>query len=64
MTIVDDPNSLTASLIIFGFLIAAVFKQTLSAPALRTDFISLKVLRPPPTVKGMKIFSAVLEIIS
>ena len=62
-TIVEEPNILLASLINFGLFIAAVLTETLSAPALKTLFISLRVLMPPPTVKGMKIFLAVLVMI-
>ena len=61
-TIVEDPNSLDAFLINSGFLIAAVFKHTLSAPALKIFFMSLRDLIPPPTVIGIKLFLAVSDI--
>ena len=35
-TIVDDPNVFAAASIKLGFLTTAVFKLTLSAPALKT----------------------------
>jgi hypothetical protein len=38
-TIVEEPNLLAASEINLGFLIVAVFKETLSAPALRTNLL-------------------------
>ena len=44
--------------------IIAVFIATLSAPALKILLISLTVLIPPPTVKGIKISLTVLETIS
>ena len=47
-----------------GFFIVAVFKETLSAPALSTNRISSKDLKPPPTVSGINISFAVLEMIS
>jgi len=55
---------LAASDINVGFFIVAVFKDTLSAPALSTSLMSSKVLKPPPTVSGINISLAVLEIIS
>ena len=61
--IVDDPNFCESSFIILGFLTAAVLSVTLSAPALRTDCMSSKFLKPPPTVIGMKISFTVFEII-
>ena len=64
ITIVDDPNTLLASSIKLGLLIAAVLIETLSAPERRTLLMSFKFLRPPPTVKGMKILFAVLVTIS
>ena len=63
ITIVEDPNLLAASRIISGLLIAAVFKATLSAPALKTSLMSLMVRNPPPTVKGIKISFALFTII-
>ena len=43
---------------------AEVLIQTLSAPALKTLFISFKFLIPPPTVIGINTSLIVLEIIS
>ena len=63
-TIVDDPKVLEATLMNSGFPIAAVLIETLSAPALKILEISLISRIPPPTVSGIKISFAVLEIIS
>ena len=67
-----------ASLLILGLLIlgyiaddywillltAAVFIDTLSAPANSKFLISSKLLTPPPTVRGIKHFSAVFLTVS
>jgi cyclase len=47
-----------------GFLIAEVLIDTLSAPDCRSILISFIFLTPPPTVNGMKHFSAVFFTIS
>ena len=60
----DDPKASDASLIKLGFLIAAVFIDTLSAPALRIFSISIIFLIPPPTVSGINTFSATIFTIS
>ena len=48
----------------FGFLIAALFIETLSAPAFKKSVIPDIFLIPPPTVRGTKHFSAVFFITS
>ena len=63
IAIVDLPNFSAASLINFGFLTAAELIDTLSAPDLKISEISATFLIPPPTVSGIKIFSAVFVII-
>ncbi len=42
-----------------GSRIAAVLRETLSAPLLSIASMSARVRRPPPTVSGMKHCSAV-----
>ena len=54
----------TFSVVKDGFLIAALFIETLSAPAKRNSFMSMIFFTPPPTVSGTKHFSAVFEITS
>ena len=43
---------------------AAVFMETLSAPALKSSFISSRVLMPPPTVRGIDTSAAVFSTTS
>ena len=47
------PNSFASSLINCGFLNAAVFTDTLSAPLFNNTETSSTELTPPPTVKGI-----------
>ena len=61
--IVLDPKFLTASLINLGFSVAKEFIATLSAPEFSAFSISFKLLIPPPTVNGTKIFFTELSII-
>ena len=49
-----EPNFFDASLTKLKFLTAAVFTETLSAPANNKSVIFWIVLTPPPTVKGTK----------
>ena len=58
------PNFIEPSLINFGFLIAALFIETLSAPASKKSMIPSTSLIPPPTVSGTKQFAAVFFITS
>ena len=60
-TIVDEPKNSAASLMNSGRANAPELIATLSAPARRTADISFIVRIPPPTVRGINIFSAVLE---
>ena len=53
------PKYLEASLIILGFLIAAEFIETLSAPALSNACMFSIDEIPPPTVRGIKTSFAV-----
>ena len=53
------PNSSDNSLTTCGRETAAVFTETLSAPARSSRRASSTVRTPPPTVKGMKTCSAV-----
>jgi hypothetical protein len=63
-TIVDEPNARDASRTSSGRATAAVFSDTLSAPARSTMRMSSTLRSPPPTVSGMKISSAVRRTIS
>ena len=58
-TIVDEPYLFEASEINALSLTAAVLIETLSAPECSSLDISSIVLTPPPTVRGIKQFSAV-----
>ena len=58
------PNFSDANLTKLGSSTAAVLILTLSAPDLSKAFISSKVLTPPPTVRGIKHFSAVFLTVS
>ena len=49
-----EPNFSAASLIKLLLVTAAVFIETLSAPAFSSLFISSIVRTPPPTVRGTK----------
>ena len=61
-TIHCDPNFFELSKTTSGFWTAAVFIETLSAPALNTEDISSKDLKPPPIVNGINTSFAVFEI--
>ena len=61
-TIVEEPNSLTASLMRLRLEKAAVFIETLSAPEDNRLEISSKDLIPPPTVIGIKTSLTVFSI--
>jgi hypothetical protein len=50
-----EPKMRAASLMIAGRASAAVFSETLSAPARRTALMSATVRMPPLTVRGMWI---------
>ena len=63
-TIHWEPNFLDASLTKLTFLTAAVFIETLSAPANNKSVIFWIVLTPPPTVKGTKHALAVFLTMS
>ena len=54
-----EPNFSAPSLIKNSLLTAAVFIETLSAPASNKLLISSKLRIPPPTVKVTKHFSVV-----
>ncbi len=54
-----DPNRRAASASSSGRAIAAVFSETLSAPARSSRSTSSALRTPPPTVSGMKTCSAV-----
>jgi hypothetical protein len=54
-----EPNCLAASARSSGRAIAAVFSDTLSAPARSSASTSAVDRTPPPTVSGMKTCSAV-----
>jgi hypothetical protein len=54
-----EPKRSDVSRISPGSAIAAVFRETLSAPALSIAPMSSAERRPPPTVRGMKQRSAV-----
>ena len=56
---VDAPYLFEASLTKFRFCTAAVLIETLSAPECKRFEMSSNVLTPPPTVSGIKQFSAV-----
>ena len=58
----EDPKFFTASSKNLGFLIAAEFIKTLSAPFFKINSISLSVLIPPPTETGINTFDEVLLI--
>ena len=53
------PNSVASSATSSGRSMAAVFTDTFSAPARSSWRASSTDRTPPPTVKGMKTFSAV-----
>lgn len=59
-----DPNISAPSLIRAGRSTAAVLTLTLSAPVFRIRRKSSVERMPPPTVNGMKTFSAVLAATS
>ena len=54
-----DPNLCAASASRSGRAMAAVFSETLSAPARSSRSTSATLRTPPPTVSGMKTCSAV-----
>ena len=58
------PKFSEASAIKLGFFMAEEFMETLSAPASNSFLTSSTELTPPPTVKGIKQFLAVLLMIS
>ena len=59
ITIVELPYFSAACFTNSLFKTAEVLIETLSAPACNSFFISSKFRTPPPTVSGMKQFSAV-----
>ncbi len=60
MTMHWFPNASAPAFIASGLTIAAVFMAILSAPARSILRMSSTLRIPPPTVSGMKHFSAVL----